>query len=94
MVADRRHIFEINKPISIMRNQLLIIMVNKYRSRPNMDLGGGGIGKFTKNNKQYPRDFQYGFHCLIITCYSAKFQFRSINMTKGTEKEDYCSNEV
>ena len=42
MVADRRHIFEINKPISTMRNQLRIIMVSKYISRPNMDLGGGG----------------------------------------------------
>ena len=42
MVANRRHISETNKPMSIMRNQLRIITIN------DMDLGGGGIGKFTK----------------------------------------------
>ena len=41
MVADRRHISENHKPISIMSNQLRIITIN------DMDFGGK-IGKFTK----------------------------------------------
>ena len=45
MVADRRHISENNKPISIMSNQLRIITIN------DMDFGG----KIHEDNRQNSR---------------------------------------